>query len=64
MKKTIIVIALISVVTAVAFAGGNPKFIAFPEGYKKTDMQYTTVNRMNGKQVGILFANKPAMAIN
>lgn len=61
MKKMLITMALTSIVAATAFAGGDPEFVAFPEGYKKTDTQYTTVNRVNGNQVAVLYANASAM---
>ena len=60
MKKMIITMVL-ACVAAVAFAGGDPEFVAFPEGYKETDTQYTTLNRANGKQVGVLYANEAAI---
>jgi hypothetical protein len=60
MKRMIITMMLASV-AAVAFAGGDPEFVAFPEGYKESDTNYTTVNRANGKQVGVLYANEAAI---
>ena len=60
MKRTIITMMLASI-AAVAFAGGDPDFVAFPTGYKDSDTQYTTLNRTNGKQVGVLYANEAAM---
>ena len=60
MKRMIITMVLASV-AAVAFAGGDPDFVAFPDGYKDSDTQYTTLNRANGKQVGVLYANESAM---
>ena len=59
-SKLIITMVLTSFVT-VAFAGGNPEFIPFPADYKKSDTQYTTLNRGNGKQVAVLYANEAAM---
>jgi hypothetical protein len=49
------------VVVTAAFAGGDPEYVAFPEGYKETDVQYATINRKNGKQVGVLYANEAAI---
>ncbi len=43
-----------------AFAGGDPDFVKFPEGYKTSDTHYATVNRVNGKHVASLYANKIA----
>jgi len=60
MKKMMVTMTLIGAAAA-AFAGGDPEFVAFPEGYKDTDTQYTTLNRGNGKQVGVLYANEAAM---
>ncbi len=59
-KKLILTMVLVSAVVA-AYAGGDPEFVTFPEGYKESDTQYTTVNRVNGKQVGVLYANESAM---
>lgn len=61
MKKILFSIALSSILAVSAFAGGDPEFVVFPEDYKKTDTQYATVNRANGKQVAVLYANEPAL---
>ncbi len=44
-----------------AHAGGNPEYVAFPEGYKSEFTQYNTRNRSNGEQVAVLYANKIAI---
>ena len=61
MKKAILSISLASIVAATAIAGGDPEFIAYPDEYKKTDTQYATVNRVNGTQVAVLYANSAAL---
>jgi len=54
-------VMMLACVTFVALAGGDPEFVPFPEGYKNTDTHYATVNRKNGKQVGVLYANEAAL---
>lgn len=61
MKNKLIISMVLASFAAVAFAGGDPVFVAFPEGYKNSHTQYTTVNRANGKQVGVLYANEAAL---
>lgn len=61
MKKIASLMIFCCLVVTTAFAGGDPEFVVFPEGYKNTDTQYTTLNRANGKQVGVLYANEAAM---
>ncbi len=60
MKKLLLTLVSICITTA-AFAGGDPEFVPFPTDYKKTDTNYTTLDRNNGKQVAMLYANEPAM---
>ncbi len=60
MKKLMLTVVSIFITTTV-LAGGDPEFVPFPTGYKQTDSHYATVNRNNGKQVGVLYANEPAM---
>lgn len=43
-------------------AGGDPDFVAFPEGYDASFTNYVVVNRTNGKQVARMFANDVALA--
>lgn len=42
-------------------AGGNPEHVTFPEGYQTEFKNYDTRNRMNGKQVAVLYANEIAI---
>ena len=44
-----------------AYAGGNPEHVSYPEGYKSEFTHYDTRNRANGKQVAVLYANKIAL---
>jgi hypothetical protein len=59
--KKIVYICLALSISLLAFAGGNPEFVGFPEGYKSEFTQYDTRNRLNGKQVAVLYANKAAI---
>lgn len=58
-----IAVALACVLAAVCvYAGGDPEFVAFPEGYDTSFTSYTTQNRVNGKQVAKIFANDVAIS--
>ncbi|MDH5481012.1 MAG: cytochrome P460 family protein [Nitrosomonas sp.] len=46
----------------VAFSGGDPEHVKFPQGYEKTFTKYLTANRANQKQVAKLYANKTAIS--
>jgi len=59
-KGIIFTISLI-IVTA-ATAGGDPDFVAYPEGYQDSFTFYGTANRANGKQVADFYANPQAIA--
>jgi cytochrome P460 len=52
---------LILSLSPIAHAGGNPEHVSYPEGYKSEFTHYDTRNRVNGKQVAVLYANKIAM---
>ena len=41
-------------------AGGNPEHVQLPENYRDTYTHYGTVNRANGKQLAMLYANEQA----
>lgn len=43
------------------YAGGNPVYVNFPEGYKSDFTQYNVRNRGNGKQLAVLYANETAI---
>lgn len=60
MKKLIGFISLIAVSAAV-YAGGNPAYVKFPDGYKNNFTKYDTRNRSNDKQVADLYANDVAI---
>ena len=47
-------------VSFIAYAGGNPEHVHFPQGYQTEYTKYDTRNRANGKQVAVLYANKVA----
>lgn len=57
----IISISLMFLMSWVVFAGGNPEHVAYPTNYKNDFTYYDTRNRMNGKQVAVLYANQIAM---
>ncbi len=60
MKKVIYGLLALSI-SFIVYAGGNPEFVHFPEGYKSTFTHYDTRNRNNGKQVAVMYANKIAI---
>ena len=56
-------VGLVCILAAVCvYAGGDPEFVAFPEGYDTSFTSYVTQNRGNGKQVAKMFANDVAMS--
>ena len=56
-------VGLVCILAAVCvYAGGDPDFVAFPEGYDTSFTSYVTQNRTNGKQVARMFANDVAMS--
>ena len=58
-----LVIALACILAAAGvYAGGDPEFVAFPEGYDTSFTSYVTQNRVNGKQVARIFANDVAIS--
>ena len=60
MKSFLLAVVSIFITTS-ALAGGDPEFVPFPTGYKQTDSHYATLNRGNGKQVGVFYANESAI---
>ena len=60
MKKIVLTCLALSI-SLFAYAGGNPEFVPYPEGYKTEFTQYDTRNRANGKQVAIMYANQKAI---
>lgn len=58
-----IVVSLACILFAVCvYAGGDPDYVAFPEGYDTSFTSYVTQNRVNGKQVARVFANDVAIS--
>ena len=56
-------VGLVCILTAVCvYAGGDPDFVAFPEGYDTAFTNYVIQNRTNGKQVARIFANDVALS--
>ena len=58
-KLTYALLALL--ITPISYAGGNPEHVSFPEDYQSKFTQYDTRNRVNGKQVAVLYANEIAL---
>jgi cytochrome P460 len=59
--KTIAFTCLVLSISILAYAGGNPEHVSYPEGYKSEFTKYDTRNRVNGKQVAVMYANKIAL---
>lgn len=59
--KKFLVVALAFVSSLAVYAGGNPEHVAFPIAYKADFIAYDTRNRVNGKQVAVMYANKVAL---
>ena len=45
-----------------AYAGGSPTYVVFPEGYDKSFTNYTIMNRAGSAAVAKMYANKVALA--
>ena len=43
------------------YAGGDPEFVKYPEGYQQIFTKYATANRANQTQLAKLFANEIAV---
>lgn len=55
--------ALMCMLAAVCvYAGGDPDYVAFPEGYDMSFTNYATHNRIQGKQVARIYANDVAIS--
>ena len=63
MKASLRVIAILFAISPlVAYGGGDPDFVKFPEGYENSFSEYATINRANQQQVAKLYANIAAIA--
>ena len=60
MKRLICACISLSI-SLLAYAGGNPEYVKLPEAYQTEFTKYDTLNRKNGKQVAVLYANKAAI---
>lgn len=58
--KTIFVGLLFYSFSFSTIAGGNPEQVSLPKGYKTEYTHYETLNRQNGKQLAMFYANKAA----
>ena len=52
----------LTLISFVAFAGGNPEHVVYPEGYKANFTNYDTRNRVGKPQVAVMYANKAALS--
>jgi hypothetical protein len=63
MKFSSILVGLVCAASAVvAYAGGNPDFVAFPSGYGALFTNYTTLNRSASAAVAKMYANDTAVS--
>jgi len=60
MRKIVCTCLALSI-SFLAYAGGNPEHVKYPEAYKTEFTHYDTRNRVNGKQVAVMYANKIAI---
>jgi hypothetical protein len=61
-KSKLLVGAACGVAALVAYAGGSPDFVKFPQGYDASFANYTTMNRAGSAAVAKMYANKVAIA--
>jgi hypothetical protein len=59
--RKIAFICLALSISFLAYAGGNPEQVSFPDGYKSEFKKYDTRNRVGKPQVAVLYANKIAL---
>ena len=59
--RNIIYTLIILSISYPVYAGGNPDYVTYPKGYKSNFTLYDTRNRVNGKQVAMLYANRAAL---
>ncbi len=63
MKRTLKIVAAALIASPfLAYAGGDPEHVKFPQGYEKSFTQYGTMNRANQTQVAKLYANETAIS--
>jgi hypothetical protein len=48
-------------ISFLAYAGGNPHQVKFPDGYKTEFKKYDTRNRVGKPQIAVLYANQVAL---
>lgn len=58
----IVIGAACGLLAVVAFAGGNPQFVQFPNGYQGSFTNYTKMNRAGSAAVAKMYANDVAMS--
>ena len=62
MKFGKVVVAIAGALSAViAFAGGNPEHVKFPNGYETSFTHYVTMNRAGSQAVAKMYANPVAL---
>ena len=59
--RKIVFICLALSISFLAYAGGNPEQVSFPDGYKTDFKKYDTRNREGKPQLAVLYANKIAL---
>lgn len=59
--RRIALLCLALSISFLAYAGGNPEQVSFPDGYKTDFKNYDTRNRVGKPQVAVLYANKLAL---
>ena len=59
--RKIAYICLTMFISFLAYAGGNPEQVSFPNGYKTDFKKYDSRNRNGKQQVAVLYANKIAL---
>ncbi len=58
-----IVVSLVCILAAVGvYAGGDPDFVAFPQGYDTSFTNYVTLNRVGKELVAKMYANNVAVS--
>ncbi len=60
MRKIVYIYLALSF-SCIAYAGGNPERVSFPDGYTTNFKNYDTRNRDGKPQVAVLYANKIAL---
>ena len=60
--KLISAAVVLTFAAACAYAGGNPEYVKFPEGYAESYTNYVTMNRAGKELVAKMYANDEAIS--